>query len=415
MVSHEQLRKYAELAVRVGVNVQPGQHLVIGYWNRPVLPQHLEFSRMLIEAGYDAGAKFVQVDWGDEWWMRETVRRGSLETLSARAKWQAQWIEELAAQGAAYLAIPAADPELYKGIDSARVAEADRLLTEAINPFNFRRTNGEYSWSLLSAPTQAWADKVHANLPEEQRLDALWEDILFCSRASGADPVQAWSEHLQNLRKRRDWLNGLQLRKLHYEAPGTDLTITLPDNHFWAAAQSKTPAGVPFIANIPTEEVYSVPLKTGVEGVVTSTMPLNHAGALIEGMQLRFSGGRIIEYTATSGQDALGHIIEMDEGSHFLGEVALVPVNSPIAERGRLFYNTLFDENASCHFAIGKAYALIEGGSKIPRAQWEQHGLNDSLMHVDFMVGSPKMTVTAETKSGSQVQIFHEGRWATEV
>ncbi|MCY0876874.1 MAG: aminopeptidase [Firmicutes bacterium] len=415
MVSQEQLKKYADLAVRVGVNIQPGQPLVIGYWNRPVLPPHIAFSRLLIEAGYDAGASFVQVDWGDEWWMRETVRRGSLDLLAARARWQAQWVEELAAQGAAYLAIPAADPDLYKGIDPALVGEADRLQTEAINPFNFRRTNNEYSWSLLSAPTQAWADKVHANLPPEQRVDALWEDILFCSRASGSDPVAAWEEHLQNLGKRRDWLNHLRIRSLTYRAPGTDLTITLPDHHFWAVAQSKTPAGVPFIANIPTEEVYSVPLKTGVDGVVTSTMPLNHGGALIEGMQLRFVGGRIVEYTAKSGLEALRHIIEMDEGSHFLGEVALVPVNSPIAERGRLFYNTLFDENASCHFAIGKAYALIEGGSKLPRSEWEAHGLNDSLMHVDFMVGSAQMDITATTQSGETVEIFRQGRWATPV
>lgn len=415
LVSQEQLKRYADLAVRVGVNVQPGQPLVIGYWNRPVLPQHIEFSRLLIEAGYDAGASFVQVDWGDEWWMRETVRRGSLKLLAERARWQAQWVEQLAEQGAAYLAIPAADPDLYKGIDAGRVAEADRILTEAINPFNFRRTNGEYSWSLLSAPTQTWADKVHPNLPADQRLDALWEDILFCSRASGPDPVAAWEEHLRNLRKRRDWLTGLRLRKLHYQAPGTDLTITLPDNHFWAVAQSKTPAGVPFIANIPTEEVYTVPLKTGVDGVVTSTMPLNHGGALIEGLQLRFVAGRIVEYTARSGREALEHIIEMDEGSHFLGEVALVPTNSPIAERGRLFYNTLFDENASCHFAIGKAYPLIEGGSKLPRAQWEAHGLNDSLMHVDFMVGSLQMDITGETQTGEQVAIFRQGRFATQV
>jgi len=414
-VDLEQLKKYADLAVRVGVNLQRGQHLVIGYWNNPVMPQHQEFSRLLIAAGYDAGARFVQVDWGDEWWLRETVRRGSLETLSARARWQAQWVEQLASEGAAYLRIPAADPDLFAGIDAARVAEADRVMSEAINPFNFRRTNNEYSWSLLSAPTQTWANKVHPELPEDKRVEALWQDILFCARATGDDPVADWHQHLHNLRKRRDWMTGLRIRTLHYEAPGTDLTVTLPDQHFWAAAGGKTPAGVPFVANIPTEEVYSVPLKYGVDGIVTSTMPLNHGGALIEGMRLRFERGRIVEYSATSGQEALAHIIEMDEGSHYLGEVALVPVDSPIAERGQLFYNTLFDENASCHLALGKAYALVEGGNHIPRSEWEQHGLNDSLMHVDFMIGSPQMKITATTQSGAIVPIFYEGRWTTAV
>lgn len=414
-MDEQKLRNYARLAVHVGVNLQKGQPLVIGYWRDPVLPPHVEFVRMLVEAGYEAGACFVQVEWGDEWWLRETVRRGDPGLYRARCEEQARWIERLAAEGAAFLRIPASDPDLFAGVDPALVGAAERALNEAFNPFNFRRTNDEYRWSLISAPTQAWADKVHPGLPQERRVVALWEDILVCARSAGEDPISDWHAHRQNLQRRRDWLNRLRIRELHYEAPGTDLRVALPERHHWKAAGDEGRDGVPFIANIPTEEVYTVPHKAGVRGVVTSTLPLNHSGALIEGIRLRFEGGRIVEYGATKGLDALRQIVEMDEGSHYLGEIALVPVNSPIAERGTLFYNTLFDENASCHLAIGKAYALIEGGTGLDRSEWERHGLNDSLMHVDFMIGSAQMNIAAVTQEGQEVPIFRAGRWAADV
>lgn len=411
----EQLKKYAELAIKVGVNLQPGQHLVVGFGIRQVLPEHIEFARLLVEAGYDAGAKFVHVDWGDEWWLRETVRRGSLETLEARARWQAGWVEQLAAEGAAFIAIPATDPNLFQGVDGARVNAASSTVAAAFRPFNDHRTNGDYSWALLSAPTQAWANQVYPELPEEERFEALWRGILACARADGENPVAAWQEHLKNLQERSAFINRMKIRKLHYQGPGTDLTIELPAGHYWTAALQDTPQGVPFVANIPTEEVYSVPVKTGVNGTVSSTLPLNHNGALIDGIQLRFENGRIVEYSAKSGQDALQNIIEADEGSHYLGEVALVPVDSPISQMGRLFYNTLFDENASCHLAIGKAYPLIEGGRELDHSEWEQHGLNESLMHVDFMIGSPELNIDAETESGEVVPLFRDGKWAESI
>ncbi len=411
----EQLKKYAELAVKVGVNLQPGQNLVIGYGIRQVLPEHIEFARLLVEAGYDAGAKFVHVDWGDEWWVRETVRRGSLETWEARARWQVQWVEQLAKEGAAYIALPATDPDLFKGVDPARVEAATRANSAVFRAFNDKRTNNEYSWALLSAPTQAWADKVFPELPPEERVEALWKAILACARADGDDPIADWKKHLGNLEKRKDWINRLGIRTLHFRGPGTDLTIEFHEAHFWTAALQDTADGVPFVANIPTEEVYSAPLKTGVNGVVSSTMPLNHNGRLIDGIKLRFENGRIVEYSAKTGQDALASIIEADEGSHYLGEVALVPVDSPIAQMGRLFYNTLFDENASCHLAIGRAYPLIEGGHKLDRSEWEKNGLNDSLMHVDFMIGSADLNIDATTKNGQTVPIFRNGKWAETV
>ncbi|WAH37249.1 aminopeptidase [Alicyclobacillus dauci] len=411
-IVNEQLKKYAELVVRVGVNLQKGQNLVVGFGRRQVYPEHIEFARCLVEAGYDAGAKFVQIDWGDEWWIRETVKRGSIETLEKRAKWQLEWVEQLAEEGAAYIAIPASNPDLYEGIPHDRVTAAEHAISSTFRDFDNRRTGRKYRWTLASAPTQAWADKVHPELPEGERVQALWDDILYCARATGDDPVAGWHKHLDNLRHRSDWLNGLNIRSLHYTAPGTDLTIEMAPKHYWTPALQDALDGIPFVANMPTEEVYSAPNKLGVNGVVTSTMPLNHNGSTIVGMKLRFDNGRIVEYSAESGQEALQSIVEADEGSHYLGEVALVPVDSPIAEKGQLFYNTLFDENASCHLAIGRAYALVENGEKLPQSEWGAHGLNDSLMHVDFMIGSDKLNIDATTMDGKVVPIFRNGKWA---
>lgn len=411
-MNEAQLRKYADLAVRIGVNLQEGQPLVIGYWHDPVLSAQAEFARMLVEAGYAAGASFVHVDWGDEQYTRETVRQGDMDHYRAYCEWQARWAERMAAEGAAFLRIPAGDPGLFTGVDQARVGESVRIMNQAFDSFNFRRTGGEYSWSLVCAATRPWADKVHPDLPEEERVKALWEDILFCARASGTDPVADWNVHRQELRRRAGWLNRLRVRELHYEAPGTDLWIGLPEGHRWSGAGDETKAGIPYIGNIPTEEVFTAPHRDRVRGVVSSTMPLNHGGSMIEGIRLRFEAGRIVEYSAARGQDVLANVIETDDGSHYLGEVALVPVDSPISERGTIFYNTLFDENASCHLAIGKAYPLIEGGRELDRSEWLGHGLNDSLTHTDFMIGSEHLKITAVTETGQETPVFHRGLWA---
>ncbi|MCY0888599.1 MAG: aminopeptidase [Alicyclobacillaceae bacterium] len=410
-----QRKKYAELVIKVGVNLQPGQHLVIGFASRQVYPEHVEFARDLTSAAYDAGAKFVHVDYGDEWWLRETVQRGALSTLAERAAWQAQWVQKLADEGAAFVAIPASNPHLFDGVPRGSVDEANKAIAGAFRSFNDRRTNNEYSWTLASAPTEAWADVVHADLPKEERVAALWQGILQASRATGEQPVEDWRAHLERLKRRSDWLNRLGIRQLHYRAPGTDLTIDMHERHYWTAAGQPTQGGIPFVANIPTEEVFSAPLRTGVHGKVRSTMPLVHNGSLIEGIELTFSEGRIVDYRASRGQDALQHIVEADEGSHYLGEVALVPVDSPISQMGTLFYNTLFDENASCHLAIGKAYPLIEGGHGLTREQWSENGLNESLMHVDFMIGSTHMDIDAKTSDGRVVPLFSKGKWTEQV
>lgn len=405
------LKKYAEIALRIGVNLQPNQILVLGYGNRQVWPEQIEFARAVTEVAYELGARFVQVDWGDEAWMRETVAHADLSLLEARYRWQAEWVEQLAKQGAAYLALPAANPDLFQGIDSERIAVAERLNRSVYQSFTQHRTNDEYSWSLLSVPTQAWADKVFPLLPAEQRLEALWEAIFSCTRANLEDSFTSWQSHLERLKQRAKGLNTTRIHKLHYTAPGTDLHIEFHPQHYWRAAVTETPDGVQFVPNMPTEEVYAAPLKTGVNGTVRSTMPLNHGGALIEGIEITFENGKIVNYQAQSGFEALKRIIETDAGSQYLGEVALVPIDSPIYQNGILFYNTLFDENASCHLAIGMAYPLVEGGRTLPREAWAGKGLNDSLVHVDFMIGSAELQVTAETVDGCMVAILKNGAW----
>jgi aminopeptidase len=409
------LRRYARLAVRVGAGLQPGQPLLVGREGRAVLPDHVPFARLLVEAAYEAGASFVEVLYGDEWSLRETVLRGSPDLYRERCLAWVRWAERLAAGGAAFLSIPASDPDLFAGADGARVAAAQRAFSEAFRPIAERLAADELAWTVISAPTQAWADRVHAELPPEHRLGALWADILACARAAGPDPAAEWAAHRANLRRRRDWLNGLRIRQLRYEGPGTDLRVTLPEGRRWGGGEAVTPGGVAFVPNIPTEEVFTAPRRDGVEGTVRSTLPLNHGGARIEGIRLRFEGGRVVDCAADQGEDALRHILDTDEGSRRLGEVALVPVDSPIARRGVVFYNTLFDENASCHLALGRAYPMIEGGAPQGAGAWAAHGLNESLVHVDFMIGSAELDVTARTEAGATVPLFRAGRWAQPV
>lgn len=412
MAEAAQLRRYAELVVRVGVNVQPGQPVLIGREGRAVLPDQVPFVRLLVEAAYAAGAGYVEVLYGDEWWVRETALRGAPELYRARCEAWVRWAEDLASRGACFVSIPASDPDLFAGVDPALVARLQKDASEPFRALAERISAHEVAWTVIASPTAAWAARVHPELPAERRVDALWEDILTCARATEADPIADWTAHQAALRRRRQWLDGLGIAELHYEAPGTDLQVELPAGHFWGGGGAETAAGLPFAPNIPTEEVFSAPHREGVRGTVRATMPLNHGGALIEGIRLRFEQGRVVAAEADSGEEALRHLLATDDGSARLGEVALVPTDSPIARRGTLFYNTLFDENASCHLALGRAYPMVAGAAGQGRAALAARGLNDSLVHVDFMIGCPEMDITARTRDGATVPVFRAGRWA---
>ncbi|HET7616529.1 MAG TPA: aminopeptidase, partial [Bacillales bacterium] len=240
----------------------------------------------------------------------------------------------------------------------------------------------------------------------------LWDTVFKMTRADREDPVAAWDEHQKSLNEKVEYLNRKKFAKLHYLAPGTDLTIAFPEGHKWVGGGSPNEDGVDFIANIPTEEVFTLPLKTGVNGTVSNTKPLNYSGNLIDHFSLTFENGRIVDFDAEQGKDTLKRLIETDEGSHYLGEVALVPNDSPISQSGLIFFNTLYDENASCHLAIGKAYpSSLEGGSKMDAEELEQQGANSSLAHVDFMIGSDKLDIDGITKDGDVEPLFREGNW----
>lgn len=404
----EILKKYAELAVKTGVNIQKGQTLVI---NSPI--ECAKFTRLAAEYAYKAGAKDVHVEWGDEELALIKYMNAPEETFKEFPKWKADGYEELAKNGAAFLSISASNPELLKDVDPKRIAEANKTRSIALKNYREYIMSSKVAWSVVSIPTKAWAKKVFSNLSEEEAVEKLWENIFKIVRVDKNDPVAAWDDHLKNMNEKVEFLNNKKFKKLHFISKDTDLTIELPEKHLWAGGGEYNSKGTYFVANMPTEEVFTLPLKTGVNGKVKSTKPLNYGGNLIDNFILTFKAGRIVDFSAERGYETLKKLIETDEGSHYLGEVALVPYDSPISNSNIIFYNTLFDENASCHLAFGMAYpTCIEGGSEMNEEDLEKAGANTSLNHEDFMIGSADLDIIGETQSGENMHIFKNGNWA---
>lgn len=402
------LEKYAELVVKVGVNIQPGQVLIV---QSPL--ETVQFTRLIVSKAYEAGAKYVQVEWDDEMISRIRFEKAPDNSFEYYPKWQADMMEQLAEGGGALLHIKVPDPMLLKGVDGAKVSTAVKAAAMAREKFQgYIRTN-KVSWSLIKAPTQAWANKVFADLPESERIDAMWEAVFLMNRVGNDDPVAAWQEHIGNLKQRQNYMNNKRYKRLHYRAPGTDLKVELPEGHLWLGGGDHNEAGVYFVANMPTEEIYSMPHRTGVNGTVTSTLPLNLNGRLVEGIQLTFKDGKVTDYQAKSGREHLTSLLATDEGASFLGEIALVPHDSPISRLNRIFYNTGVDENASCHFALGSSYPVnIEGGTKLSKQELLAKGANVSLTHVDFMIGSAELDIDGELEDGTIEPVFRKGNWA---
>lgn len=402
------LEKYAELVVKVGVNIQPGQVLIV---QSPL--ETVQFTRLIVSKAYEAGAKYVQVEWDDEMISRIRYEKAPDNSFEYYPKWQADMMEQLAEGGGALLHIKVPDPMLLKGVDGTKVSTAVKAAAMAREKFQgYIRTN-KVSWSLIKAPTQAWANKVFADLPESERIDAMWEAVFLMNRVGNDDPVAAWQEHIGNLKQRQNYMNNKRYKRLHYRAPGTDLSVELPEGHLWLGGGDHNEAGVYFVANMPTEEIYSMPHRTGVNGTVTSTLPLNLNGRLVEGIQLTFKDGKVTDYQAKSGREHLTSLLATDEGASFLGEIALVPHDSPISRLNRIFYNTGVDENASCHFALGSSYPVnIEGGTKLSKQELLAKGANVSLTHVDFMIGSAELDIDGELEDGTIEPVFRKGNWA---
>lgn len=402
------LEKYAELAIKVGVNVQKGQTLVVN-----AALDSAEFVRLIVKKAYEAGAHNVIVNWNDDEVSRTKYELAPDEAFNEYPEWRAKEVEELAEKGAAFMSIVSSSPDLLKGINSERIGNFQKAAGKALSNYRKMIQSDKISWTVIAAPSQAWADKVFPDAPAETRVAKLWDAIFKATRSDLDNPVQAWTVHDETLHEKVDYLNNKRYKKLHYTAPGTDLTIELPEKHLWVGAGSVNEKGHEFMANMPTEEVFTVPLRTGVNGTVSSTKPLSYGGNIIDNFKVTFENGRIVNVQAEEGEEILKQLVETDEGSHYLGEVALVPFNSPISQSNLLFYNTLFDENASNHLAIGSAYAFcIEGGKQMSSEELKEHGLNDSLTHVDFMIGSAEMNIDGITADGKAEPVFRNGDWA---
>ncbi|MBO0993455.1 aminopeptidase [Bacillus sp. SD088] len=404
----ENLEKYAALAVQVGVNVQKGQTLVI---NAAI--ETAEFIRLVVKKAYEAGAKNVIVNWNDDTISRLKYDLAPDEAFQEYPMWRAKEVEELAEKGAAFMSVVSSSPDLLKGVDSSRIANFQKAAGKAMEKYRQYIQSDKVSWTVIAAPSKDWAAKVFPDAASDEQVKLLWEAIFKATRVDTEDPVVVWKKHDETLHEKVDYLNQKHYKKLHYKAPGTDLTIELPERHLWAGAGSLNQSGHEFMANMPTEEVFTVPQKEGVNGYISSTKPLSFAGNIIDEFTVTFENGRIVETKAKEGADILKQLVETDECSHYLGEVALVPHSSPISQANILFYNTLFDENASNHLAIGSAYAFcIEGGKEMSQEELAENGLNSSITHVDFMVGSAEMDIDGITTDGKVEPVFRNGEWA---
>ena len=403
-----QLKKYAKLLAKVGLNVKKGQSVFIGAdLDQP------EFVAMVVEECYKAGASEVYVEWSYQPVEKISAMNRTQESLSELKPWaKAKW-EYKAKNYACRLFIESEDPDGMNGVDQQKMSAARRALFPQIKPYRLALEN-RHQWCIAAVPGKAWAKKVFPNLPERKAVEEMWKVILKTSHADGKNPIRAWKEHNANLDARCSYLNALGLQYLEYKsANGTNLTVELNEDSIFCGGKEKTLQGRIFNPNIPTEEVFTTPKAGSAEGIVYSTKPLSYMGELIENFSLRFENGKVAEVKAEKGEALLKEMVSMDEGAGKLGECALIPFESPINQSGVLFYNTLFDENASCHLALGHGFnECLKGFEKYTDEECKKRGVNDSMIHVDFMMGSRDMDIVGVTKTGERVQIFKNGTWA---
>lgn len=402
------LEKLAEVAVKVGLQLQRDQDLVI---TAPIAA--LPLVRLITKHAYMAGAGLVTTFYADE---EATLARYAFapdESFDRAAGWLYEGMAKAYANGAARLAIAGDNPLLLASQDPAKVARANKANSMAYKPALEKISNFDINWNIISYPNPSWAKVVFPDLPEEEAVFKLAEAIFAASRVDLADPIAAWAAHNTTLRSRSAWLNGERFSALHFRGPGTDLTVGLADGHEWHGGASTAKNGITCNPNIPTEEVFTTPHAMKVDGYVSSTKPLSHQGTLIDEIQVKFEGGRIIDAKASRGEAVLNKVLDTDDGARRLGEVALVPHSSPISKSGILFYNTLFDENASCHIALGQCYSkCFLDGASLSQDQITVQGGNSSLIHIDWMIGSDKIDIDGIKPDGSPVPVMRQGEWA---
>jgi len=405
----QKLDRLAEVAVRIGLNLRAGQELVV---TAPT--EALPLVRCITEQAYKAGAKYVTTFISDDDIVLSRYRNAPDSSFDYAPTWYYDALAAAYRSGAARLAITGSNPALLAGQDPAKVARANVATSRAYKPALELITRHEINWTIVSAATPAWAALAFPDAPEQLALGKLWDAIFFASRITSGNPVEAWREHGANLKHRVDFLNSKRYHSLRFYTPdgSTDLTVGLADQHLWAGGGTTAGNGIYCQPNIPTEECFTTPHKDRVDGHVTASKPLSHQGTLMENIRCEFKNGKIVKATATAGEAALQKLISTDEGAARLGEVALVPHNSPIAQSGILFWNTLFDENAASHIALGQAYSTcLIGGEKMSQEELSALGANDSLIHVDWMIGGPTMSVDGIRADGTAEPLMRNGDW----
>jgi len=405
------LKKYIEAVVGIGINIQPGQNLLVS-----CSTDNAHIARLVMEVAYSRGASDVMISWSDDACERIRYLMATDESFGKVPEWMRARMQHLVDNKYHSLYVGSDDPEALKGVDPDRIEKDDEAFSEMWKPRSNQMMASELQWCNASVPSVAWAKKVFPNTKsDEEAVELMWEAIYTACRIDNeTDPVENWKKHVQTLQAKTSVLNEYNFKNLRFtNSKGTDLIVELPANHIWVGGSVKTKTGVNFVPNMPTEEVLTAPQKDGVNGIVYATKPLSYMGDVIDDFWLRFEDGKVVEYSATKNENLLKKLIEFDDGSSFLGEMALVPNSSPISQSGILWYNTVYDENASCHFALGEAYPMCVKGA-IDKSEEEQlsMGLNQSLEHADFMVGSADMDIVGTTQDGQEVQVFKQGEWA---
>lgn len=405
----EKFDDYAKLVVDIGVNVQEGEPVII---TCPV--ERADFARALAKHSYIRGASEVVMNWTDDTLTLLKYENAPMEVLENIPDWAYDRSEYYLKKGVNRISVYAEDPNLLKDIDINRIEKASKARSIKFKPLVKYTMNDIVSWCVVSVPTKAWAKAVFPDLNEDEAYEKLWDLILDVTRMNDEDPIKSWSEHINNLDKKSEYLNEAQFDSLHYKSEnGTDITIGLPEGHIWMSAGSTNAKATVFVPNIPTEEVFTLPHRQRVDGIIYSTKPLAYNGTVIDEFWLKFEKGEVVDFDAKKGRDSLEALLNQDENSKRLGEVALVPYDSPISNSNVLFFNTLFDENASCHLAFGEAYpTTLKGGVDMDDEELLKNGVNRSLIHEDFMVGSKDLEITGIKKDGSQIKIFENGNWA---
>jgi aminopeptidase len=404
----EKLDLFAQVAVNVGLGLKAGQELVM-----TASTDAMPLARRITEHAYRAGAALVTTLFSDDEAALMRYRFAANESFDHAAKWLYEGMAAAFKSGAARLAIAGGNPALLSNEDPNRVGRANRAVSQAYRPALELITRHEINWTIVASATPAWAAAMFPGEAPDAAQAKLWEVIFATTRIDTADPVSAWKAHDADLQRRAAFLNEKRYATLKYRGPGTDFRLGLADDHLWMGGGTTAGNGIYCIPNMPTEEVFTTPHKDRADGTVTATKPLSHQGTMIEGIQVRFEQGRIVELKATKGEEVLKKLIETDDGARRLGEVALVPQSSPIAASGQLFFNTLFDENAASHIALGQAYSgCLRDGDKLTPEQLAARGANDSLIHVDWMIGSSKLDIDGVTATGTIEPLMRQGEWA---